>query len=116
MNAARKRSSRLPNWRRLFSGATLHTYASGWSLTEGDAAAASDRVARPSAGVVRPRGASCGGLRIRRRVIVNVKQLAREGGLAPSPWMVLTEATNPADNLLVEIVGWCIARYSVRSE
>jgi hypothetical protein len=50
------------------------------------------------------------------RVIVNVKQLAREGGLAPSPWMVLTEATNPADNLLVEIVGWCIARYSVRSE
>jgi hypothetical protein len=45
-----------------------------------------------------------------------VKQFAREGGLEPSPWMVLTEATNPGDNLLVEIVGWCIERYSGRSE
>ncbi len=45
------------------------------------------------------------------RVIVNVIQIAREAGLGSSAWMVLSEATAPTDNLLVEIVGWCLERY-----
>jgi hypothetical protein len=51
------------------------------------------------------------------RVIVAVKQLAREAGLKSSAWKVLTSTPNTAsDNLLVEVVGWCIERYYFRPE
>jgi hypothetical protein len=36
--------------------------------------------------------------------------------LEPSGWMALSEATGATDNLLVEIVGWCLERSTVRSK
>jgi hypothetical protein len=46
------------------------------------------------------------------RVIVAVKQIAREAGLRPSTLVVEANATiTTTDELLVEMIGWCIHRY-----
>jgi len=46
------------------------------------------------------------------RIIIAMKQIAREAGIRPSPFM--TKPHGPittTDELLVEMVGWCIRRY-----
>jgi len=49
------------------------------------------------------------------RVIVGVKQLARDADLRPSRFFIDREAgIAPMDSLLVEMVQWCIDRYYVR--
>jgi len=46
------------------------------------------------------------------RVIVAVKQIAREAGLSPSTTVIVGGAKLTAtDSFLVELVGWCIHRY-----
>lgn len=48
------------------------------------------------------------------RVIVAVKRMAHEAGLRPSARVVLTMPHTPLnakDQLLAELVGWCIERY-----
>src|SRR5262249_24807713 len=46
------------------------------------------------------------------RVIMAVKQIAREAGLRPSSLVAKTNARiTTTDELLVEIIGWCIHRY-----
>jgi len=46
------------------------------------------------------------------RVIVAVKQIAREAGLKPTPMVIKRDAKlATTDDFLVEMVGWCIDRY-----
>jgi len=46
------------------------------------------------------------------RVIIAVKQLAREAGLRPSTIIVKRDAKpTTVDEFLVSVVGWCIHRY-----
>ena len=46
------------------------------------------------------------------RVIIAVKQIARDAGLHPSSLVVKPNAKiTSTDELLVEMVGWCIRRY-----
>lgn len=46
------------------------------------------------------------------RVIIAMKQIARDAGLKPSSFIVRPEAKiTSMDELLVEMVGWCIRRY-----
>jgi hypothetical protein len=46
------------------------------------------------------------------RVIIAVKQIAREAGLRPSTAIASKYVTlTNQDNFLVELVGWCIHRY-----
>jgi hypothetical protein len=46
------------------------------------------------------------------RVIIAVKQIAREAGLKPSAMIVKRDAKlTTEDDFLVDMVGWCIDRY-----
>ncbi len=46
------------------------------------------------------------------RVIVGVKQLARDAGIRPSRFVIDRDARlTPIDSLLVQMVHWCIDRY-----
>jgi len=46
------------------------------------------------------------------RVIIAMKQIARDAGLKPSSFIARPEAQiTSRDELLVEMVGWCIRRY-----
>jgi hypothetical protein len=47
------------------------------------------------------------------RVIVALKQVAREAGLYPSHRVTADEHLSAPDKLLVEMVGWCIEAYYV---
>jgi hypothetical protein len=51
------------------------------------------------------------------RVIIAVKQLARDAGHYPTSQVILPGVKLAAnDTLLVEMVGWCIERYYYRPE
>ena len=51
------------------------------------------------------------------RVIIAVKQIAREAGLKPSAFVAKADGKlTSRDDLLVEIVGWCIQRYFSTSD
>jgi hypothetical protein len=46
------------------------------------------------------------------RIIIAVKQIAREAGLRPSTLVARPHANiTTTDELLVEMIGWCIGRY-----
>jgi hypothetical protein len=46
------------------------------------------------------------------RIIVAVKRLANDAGLYVSPRVIWSpEIVRGPDSLMVEVVGWCIARY-----
>lgn len=49
------------------------------------------------------------------RIIVAVKRLANDAGLYVSPRVIWSrEIVRGPDSLMVDMVGWCIARYSNR--
>jgi len=53
------------------------------------------------------------------RVIVAVKRMAHDAGLRPSARVGLTTPTatrNAKDQLLMDLVGWCIERYYATSQ
>jgi hypothetical protein len=51
------------------------------------------------------------------RVIIAVKQIARDAGLKPSAFVAKADGRlTSRDDLLVEIVGWCIQRYFSTSD
>jgi hypothetical protein len=46
------------------------------------------------------------------RVVVAVKRIAADAGVQPStPMIVTAAAVSDTDQLLVDLVGWCIERY-----
>lgn len=45
------------------------------------------------------------------RVIVALKQIAREAGLAPTFYVTVEAHMSPTDQLLIDMVGWCIEAY-----
>lgn len=49
------------------------------------------------------------------RVIVTVKQIARDAGVRKRGTLAASVSTEARGRLLVEIVGWCVERYYVSS-
>ena len=45
------------------------------------------------------------------RVIVAVKQLAAEAGIAPTPSVIAASTLNEQDAVVVALVRWCVERY-----
>jgi hypothetical protein len=45
------------------------------------------------------------------RVVVAVKRIAHESGMLPPPRVTWEQSHAAKDELLVEMVGWCIERY-----
>jgi len=51
------------------------------------------------------------------RIIVALKRLANDAGLYVSPRVVWApEVPRGADSLMIDMVGWCIQRYTARAE